>query len=189
MGANRMFARYEPEARRAPLEDLAIRAAGEADLDAIAALSVARQGGDAADLIERLRERLKSDDVHLSVALHAGRTIGFGRIEYFRHPADDPAGSAPVDPAPSDFAPEGWHLGGVIVEPDYRRRGVASALTAWRLAWIAERSDRAYYCANVRNRASIELHARFGFEELTREFRIPGVTFTGGVGLLFRALL
>ncbi len=43
--------------------------------------------------------------------------------------------------------------------------------------------------ANARNRASIALHAAFGFEEVTRDFEVPGVTFEGGVGVLFRAVL
>ncbi len=42
---------------------------------------------------------------------------------------------------------------------------------------------------NARNTASIELHERFGFEEITRRFSFPGLTFKGGEGILFRLRL
>jgi ribosomal protein S18 acetylase RimI-like enzyme len=81
--------------------------------------------------------------------------------------------------------PEGWYLGGVVVDPLQRRRGIGARLTRERLAWIAARAGQAYYFVNERNRASIDLHARLGFRELARDIRVTGLTFTGGVGLLF----
>jgi hypothetical protein len=63
-----------------------------------------------------------------------------------------------------------------------RRRGIAHALTRARLDRLA---PPVYYFANERNRASIDLHAPFGFQELTRDFWHPDVTFTGGGGILF----
>lgn len=65
-------------------------------------------------------------------------------------------------------------------------RGIGLALTRYRLKWIAERADHAYYFANTRNHASIDLHTRLGFTELTRDFVFPGVSFTGGQGVLHR---
>ena len=56
------------------------------------------------------------------------------------------------------------------------------------MEWLAERADQAYYFANSSNRASIALHALFGFEELTHDFWYPDVSFTGGEGILFRAI-
>jgi RimJ/RimL family protein N-acetyltransferase len=44
---------------------------------------------------------------------------------------------------------------------------------------------RAYYVANSVNLASIALHARLGFVELSRDFWYPDVSFTGGEGVLF----
>ncbi|RYJ00766.1 MAG: N-acetyltransferase [Actinomycetales bacterium] len=88
-----------------------------------------------------------------------------------------------------DAAPTGHYLGGVTVDPAWRRRGIASALTTARLQWIAARADEAFYVVNPRNLASIELHRRWSFEEVLRSSRLTGVEFSGGVGILMRASL
>jgi ribosomal protein S18 acetylase RimI-like enzyme len=69
-----------------------------------------------------------------------------------------------------------------VVATALRRRGIADALTRARLERLAR---PVFYFANERNRASIDLHAPFGFDELTRDFWHPDATFTGGVGILF----
>jgi aminoglycoside 6'-N-acetyltransferase I len=89
----------------------------------------------------------------------------------------------------SDAAPVGHYLAGVTVSPDHRRRGIARALTSARMTWIATRANEAYYVVNPRNRASIDLHSRWGFEEVLRAEVLTGVTFSGGIGLLMRARL
>jgi GNAT superfamily N-acetyltransferase len=88
-----------------------------------------------------------------------------------------------------DRAPEGYYLAGVFVRPDARRASIGGALTEARLRWIAERANEAWSFANARNVASLALHRRFGFEEVTRDFAVPGVTFGGGEGILFRLRL
>ncbi|WP_406280470.1 GNAT family N-acetyltransferase [Embleya sp. NBC_00896] len=92
-----------------------------------------------------------------------------------------------LDPTPT--APAGYYLGGVVVAPEARRSGLATRLTAARLAWIAERAPEAWYFTNARNDVSLRLHEPFGFHEETREFTIPGVEFAGGVGVLAHAVL
>lgn len=86
-----------------------------------------------------------------------------------------------------DDAPDGHYLAGVTVAPQWRRRGVAGALTTRRLRWIGERADEAFFVVNPANRASLALHTRWGFEEVLRAPRLAGVSFSGGVGLLMRA--
>ena len=54
---------------------------------------------------------------------------------------------------------------------------------------LALLATREHAAANARNTASIELHERFGFEEITRRFSFPGLTFKGGEGILFRLRL
>lgn len=88
---------------------------------------------------------------------------------------------------PADLAPAGQYLGGVTVEPRWRRRGVAVALTEARLRWIAERADEAYFVVNATNLASIDLHRRWGFVEIARGPSFAGIPFDGGLGLLMRA--
>ena len=165
------FEPFEPDARRDRLTGLRIRAATKEDLTELAILRRAREGGDAAEHRAIMGRKLADD--FLLVAERAGTVIGY-------------ASAGTLDPA---GAPSGFYLTGVVVAEEWRRRGVASELTRARLAWIAERTDEAFYVANERNRVSIALHEAFGFEELTREFAIPGVTFDGGAGVLFRIAL
>ncbi|MFV2145274.1 hypothetical protein [Isoptericola sp. G70] len=56
-----------------------------------------------------------------------------------------------------------------------------------RIAWIAERADRAFYVVNARNAASVALHERWGFREVARAAAFHGVTFAGGAGVLLAA--
>lgn len=86
-----------------------------------------------------------------------------------------------------DAAPAGHYLGGLTIDQDWRRQGIATTLTDVRMAWIAQRAEHAYYVVNAANDASINLHTRWSFVEVTRAPQLTGVTFTGGVGLLMRA--
>lgn len=64
--------------------------------------------------------------------------------------------------------PPGYYLSGVLVEPVWRRRGIATGLTRARLCWVFARTDEAFYVAGSNNAASLRLHAGFGFQEMTR---------------------
>jgi ribosomal protein S18 acetylase RimI-like enzyme len=113
----------------------------------------------------------------LHVADDGGRIAGYSRATHWVRPED----------APANAAPSGWYLMGLVVAPGYRRRGVGRALTDSRLASIAELASEVWYFANARNQASLDLHARLGFAEVTRDFWFPDLTFDGGVGVLARA--
>lgn len=175
------FAPYEPGARSQPApEDLRVRDATEADLPALAAIRSERDGlapERARAIFERCLERVASAEMLLLVAETGGAVVAYGCAARF-DPAPD---------APPPCAPAGWYLAGVVVAPAHRRRGIARALTRARLDRLAARASRVYYFANELNRASIDLHATFGFRELTREFRHPDAHFTGGAGILFVA--
>jgi ribosomal protein S18 acetylase RimI-like enzyme len=112
----------------------------------------------------------------LLVAASDGDIIGYARAHFFE----------PEDDAPSDRVPRGYYLLGLFVSPVHRRLGVGSALTRERLDWIRNRADEAWFFSNARNVASIELHRRLGFAEVTRSFSFPGLEFEGGEGILFR---
>jgi GNAT superfamily N-acetyltransferase len=138
-----------------------------------------REGGDLTELTAGFENEIKNSNPrehHLIVAEHDGKVIGYARSSYFRHPEE----------TSSNICPEGWYLTGVIVLAKYRRKGVAYQLTKKRLEWIAERADTAYYFANAKNKVSFDLHAKFGFEEVTRDFSYPGVEFEGGEGVLYK---
>jgi ribosomal protein S18 acetylase RimI-like enzyme len=170
-----LFADYEPERHGGPTPDgLVIRPAAAADVDALAVLRVER--GDATldtarSVFQRLLRRVAEDKACLLAAVLDGEVVAYGTVEHL---------------TPGTI-PSGWYLGGVVVASARRRQGIGSRLTRDRLAWIARRATRAYYFANARNRATVGLHEPHGFVEVERGVEVPGVTFEGGVGLLFAA--
>ncbi len=150
------------------------------DLEALATIAAERDGRALADHragFEREIDAGSADRLLLVAELGGAAVAGFARAT--RH--------EPGPDAPANSAPPGWYLSGVIVDPAHRRRGIAAALTRRRLGWIAERAGEAFYFANARNLVSIDLHAKSGFVEVTRDFVYPGASFTGGTGILFRA--
>lgn len=184
-----LFAEYRPRgggdvddaARTVPPASLVIRDVVEADVDAVARIVHERDGGElaahVAGLERGLRNRPNPPDDLLLAAVVEGRVVGFARARTFEPPAG----------APANCAPAGWYLNGVTIAPDMRRRGVALALTRARMSHVARHADSVWCFTNVMNRASVDLHARLGFVEVTRDFWFPGVTFAGGTGILLRA--
>ena len=171
------FAEYEPERRGTPPPDgLTTRPATASDLPARAALRAARDGipeASAAANFERLLARAERGETAVRGAWVGEAPAGYGTVEHLAW----------------EGLPAGWYLGGVVVSPALRRRGIGARLTQERLDWVAQRGREAFYFVNARNRASIDLHAPFGFREVARDIRVPGLTFTDGIGLLFRAEL
>ncbi len=171
------WAAYEPTAERLPDPvDLVIRPAGPPDCAAIARIEAMRDALDV-DVARLACERqLEDRDVLILVALVGGEVAGFGRAGRIRLPPG----------SPPDSIPDGWYLLGVIVADRWRRRGIARELTRRRLDWIAERSAEAWYFANARNSASLDLHAELGFGVVSRRFSAPRLSFEGGEGVLCR---
>jgi ribosomal protein S18 acetylase RimI-like enzyme len=176
------FAEYHPRASDvayAPIADLIIAPAMAGDLDGIANITFEREGGTREQAIDRAR-RMLAAPAETNVVLVAriqSEVIAYGRIGFIRKPAE----------AEYSDVPEGWYLTGVVVGAAHRRRGIALELTRQRVEWISQRANEAFYFANSRNRATIDLHQKFGFQQVRSDFRFPGVTFSqGGIGLLFR---
>lgn len=84
-------------------------------------------------------------------------------------------------------APAGHYLGGVTVDPAWRLQGIGTMLTTFRLGWIWERADGAWYVVNATNLASIAMHQKFGFAATSRAAAFHTTTFEGGNGLLMHA--
>ena len=174
-----LFAEYAPDAHGpgAPA-DLVLRRAELRDVPAIARVLAARNGWDLGVTEQRTEHGISQppDAGFYGVAETAGEVAAYARAARYAPPPD----------APANAAPEGWYLLGVGVVEAHRRRGLGSALTRWRLARIARHADTAYYFASATNRASIDLHAALGFEELTRDFWFPALDFSRNDGVLFR---
>lgn len=181
------FADYEesiPDEHRADSrERWTIRPAAEADLDDIAAIAADREGEDIdhwRSSLRRIQAAGQASKVPLLfVAVSKQQLMGYGKMTYFTVPPN----------APTNAAPTGWYLTGVVVRPDRRRLGIGDALTHARLQLIKTLSDHAYYFANEQNWASIAMHARFGFVETSRDFWYPNANFTDGAGVLYRCEL
>jgi RimJ/RimL family protein N-acetyltransferase len=155
-----------------------VREAYDEDVAACAALAAAERADDPELARARFQADLRAPRRSLFVATVDGCFAGFGRMAYFIPPAE----------APSNVAPEGYYVVGLLVDPAWRRTGVGLALTRARMAWAFQRTAEVWFFANARNRASLDLHARLGFVEVTRDFTFPGVEFDGGVGVLCRAV-
>jgi ribosomal protein S18 acetylase RimI-like enzyme len=159
--------------------ELAVRPAAAADLPGLARLAVAGRAGEQAAWAARFAAELADPDACLLVAADDGQVRAYGRVGRF----DPPPG------APANVAPPGYYLTGLLVAPGFRRLGLGQRLTRARMAWTATRATEIWFFANAANQASLRLHQRLGFREVTRDFVYPGVTFAGGAGVLARAPL
>ncbi|MBU3978025.1 GNAT family N-acetyltransferase [Propionicimonas sp.] len=167
-----MFAEFEPDAHGEPVAAV-VRLATESDLDACADLAQQRNGGELDTWRSRLAVDLADPEKLLVVAEVDGAVVGHAG-----------AGWLSFDPELAVNLKDGWYLTGVVVAPSQRRRGLGRRLVQARLDWLAARTDRAWYFAAAENQASLQLHRELGFSEVTRSFEVPGVSFTGGVGVL-----
>ncbi|WP_245544738.1 GNAT family N-acetyltransferase [Mobilicoccus pelagius] len=145
-----------------------------ADVEPCARLAADREGDDAGRWREVFARATSDPGQLVLVARHRGRVAGYGKATLLNMEG-------------ARNAPPGWYLTGVVVDPPFRRRGVGERLTRTRLDELRRRGvPDVRYFANARNLASLRLHERLGFREVTRDFSVPGVTFTGGVGVLCR---
>lgn len=167
-----MFARFDPHTHGAAAE-VAVRVAEESDLPRCADLAWRRNGGDPQLWYSRLAIE-QADPERLLVVAEIDDTLVGHACAGWQH----------FDQRLARNIKDGWYLTGIIVDPDHRRCGVGRHLVQARLDWLSTRADRAWYFASAQNEASLELHREFGFSEVSRSFEVPGVTFTGGVGVL-----
>src|SRR6059036_3488229 len=150
------FAEYSPAngsgSRLAPPDGLTVRRIQPLDLPQVARIIAEREEEDVETRLAKLSRALESDPssarTAIWVAALGDRVIGYAQAGYFAPPAD----------SPPDTGPAGWYLGGLVVDPSYRRRGVGLRLTEVRIDWVAERSDRVFYFASARNLPTIDLH-------------------------------
>lgn len=167
-----LFADYEPSNHGVDAE-IEVRPLEASDVERCAELAVQRNGLDIGTWRGSFERSLEREDRQTIVALRGGHVIGYSSIAWM-----DPVANGGVN------APEGWYLTGVVVDSHVRRRGVGRRLTEARLEWLAARTDRVWYFATALNRPSLDLHAALGFREVTRDFSVPGVSFSGGEGIL-----
>jgi ribosomal protein S18 acetylase RimI-like enzyme len=174
-----------------------IRPAVAADLAAVADLAALHSGSQRPSWQARLHDDLSAAGRCVLVAaddspaghpggsgagddrLGGGQIVGYGRVRHFE----------PGPQAPPDVAPAGYYLSGIVVHPDRRHQRIGERLTRARMTWASAFASEAWYFTNAANQASLRLHQRLGFRAVTRDFTFPGVTFTGGIGVLCHASL
>ncbi|MFE4974368.1 GNAT family N-acetyltransferase [Kitasatospora sp. NPDC056651] len=176
-GTDPGFAAYAPSpaARPAPVTGAVVVAeAAEDDVPALAALQARARGGSADEWAGRIHRALRAErDLVITAKVH-GTAVGYANATYLPEHA-------------GDGAPAGYYLTGVTVDPDWRRHGIATLLTRWRMAWAWERGSALWCFVSAANRASLDLHRDLGFGEVASGASFQGVEFTGGEGRLLRA--
>lgn len=178
-----MFAKYAPKPTSRPQIPFEVRPARSADLPAMVKLSGERPGtgdSDAKSIFASMKQRLAHtpDEGQLFVAVGTdNRLLGCGSSAFLRF--EDTHQHA-------NLVPSGWYLTGLMVTAKARRAGIGRALTTARMVDRIAAQETLRFVANVQNEASRDLHLALGFKLETDEFHMPGVTFRGGEGLLFR---
>jgi ribosomal protein S18 acetylase RimI-like enzyme len=108
------------------------------------------------DLGEQFTSDITDDRRQMFLAKANGHVVAYGRVIEL---AADVAGPG---------TPAGCYLSGVLVDPAWRRRGIAAELTRARLRWAFAHTDTVFYVTGADNIASLHLHAALGFQEMRR---------------------
>lgn len=173
-----MFAPYEPDpAERLPRAAAEIAPGAPGDLEALVALAVAHRGADPVARRKAYGRSLAAAAAGgpgapvVQVARVEGVVVGYGV-------------AARIDSPEGDYVPAGWYLAGALVHPAWRRRGLGAALADARLAALTDRTDTVRAFTAAVNQASQALLRARGFVPEADDVRVPGVTFTGGRGVL-----
>lgn len=108
------------------------------------------------DREEQFAADITGEQRQMFIAKANGQVVAYGRILEL----------AVGDAGPG--TPAGYYLSGVLVDPAWRGRGIATALTRARLRWAFARTDTVFYVTGADNTASLRLHAALGFHETQR---------------------
>jgi aminoglycoside 6'-N-acetyltransferase I len=127
-----------------------------ADVEPAVGLAVRVLGVAPGDRAEQFAADVAGERRQMFVAKADGQLVAYGRILEL---AAEEAGPG---------TPAGYYLGGVLVDPVWRGRGIATALTRARLRWAFARTSTVFYVTGTDNAASLHLHAALGFEEIRR---------------------
>jgi ribosomal protein S18 acetylase RimI-like enzyme len=179
---NYLFAEYSPESKRRPLKgEITLREARQNDIDIIAELTTTRGQITLEEALKQTRAEFPiPPHKKIFVAEIDNQVVGFSRCIFLKEKNDL---------GEKRDIPEGWYLMGVLVNPKFRRMGIAEKLTNKRLEYILTKGSTAYYFSNSQNQSSIDLHTPYGFHEIARQPSFLNIEMDGGEGILFKAEL
>lgn len=143
------------------VQEFSVRRASLEDISAFARLRLLRGHDDAvaARLArEEITRHLDSEEHAVFLAWEGERAIGYGRAQFY------PGGRDLYDTLRP--LPEGWYLRGIVVDPDFRRTGVATHLTRARLAWLGTRATGAYCFLDSEEAVALPMYQAEGFREV-----------------------
>ena len=140
-----------------------------ADVAPAVELAVRVLGVKPGDRGEQFAADITGEQRQMFVAKADGQVVAYGRVIKL---AADEAGPG---------TPAGYYLSGVLVDPAWRGRGIATALTRARLRWAFARTGTVFYVTGADNTVSLHLHAALGFQEIKR---FDSERSTAGVDLL-----
>jgi hypothetical protein len=154
-----------------------VREAHDEDVGACAVLAAAERADDPALARARFQADLAMPRRRLFVATVEGCFAGFGRTTHF----------IPPPGAPSNVAPEGYYVVGLLVDPVGAEGAWASPSRGhgWRGRSSALRKSGFLPTPATARRSTYTPGS--GSSGVTRDFAFPGVSFDGGVGVLCRA--
>jgi phosphinothricin acetyltransferase len=164
------FAEYDPHAHGVEDSAVVVRRARPDDAVAIVAVDATRQPRPPSSLDWVTAELARTDAFHV-VAQCGAEVVGASAVKLWPSPAD---------------APAGWYVSGITVVAGWRRRRIGDRMLEFELADVDRQHEPTWSVVNARNGASLDLHARHGFVEVTRAATFAGITFSGGTGVLLR---
>jgi aminoglycoside 6'-N-acetyltransferase I len=141
-GVSEIAARIEPLTR--------------ADVAPAVALAVRVLGVKPGDHGEQFAADITDEQRQMFVAKANGQVVAYGRV------IELAAGEA------GPGAPAGVYLSGVLVDPAWRGRGIATVLTVARLRWAFAHVGTVFYVTGADNTVSLHLHGALDFQEIKR---------------------
>ena len=167
---NNHYAEFLPNSHGKPRNDIQIRLAIPTDANDIGKIEVNVYGeypDPYEQVIKKISKAIQKQESNESlgktwVALKNEKIIGFSKVG-FRN--------AIVNDFPDLI--KGWYLTGITIHPNSRRIGVARLLVQTRMDWLKDKTDEVYYWSSKNNRASEELHRKFGFREIKSSIYTP----------------